>query len=404
MALFNEWQAQRQQRQQELRSRQQQVSQDLADFRQNRADMGRAMRQSLSDYHGQIKRETQALSQKTQIFLTDCQDRRIQDTQALMQALDNFYQTLAADTAQFLNHVTQDRVTMATQQTKELQDFHDYLNTSVSQFLQESYHDRMDMKAELTDYLHNFINQLCSDVAAYLQELDLQRQQMAEDLQEMFQTDRDGRSQTMQGLYNHFANLRLQRQQDLETLQTEMWRNVKEYRANLFNQVWGTLPTAKVSSTPAKSPSPVSQARDTVSSSVGSPLSEAAAAPIPQNIDSSDSSLEKGGGGDISQTPSPQTPSPQTPSPAIAASPPSPPTQTQPEPQPSPAPPTPESSSAMMQKAVYDYIQEVKSARLKDIEENLNINRIQTVDILKALMAKGLITQNNRDYMLVETK
>lgn len=374
MALFNEWQAQRQQRQQELRSRQQQVSQDLAGFQQNRADMGRAMRQSLSDYHGQIRRETQEISQQTQLFLSNCQDRRFQETQALMQALDHFYQTLAAETAQFLTHVTQDRVTMATQQTKELQDFHHDLNGSVTEFLDRCHHQRLEMKAELTEYLSNFITQLCADVGVYLQELNLQRDQMAQELQEMFHSDRLSRSQTMQGLYDRLANLRLQRQQDIVTLQTEMWRHVKADRANLFDRVWGTLPTANVPSSSAKLPNPPS-----------------VTAPSPTAAPSSVVSANPGQTPPTSTPPAPTTPLPVTPSPAPFAVPQQPPQATS------------QSSSAIMQKAVYEYIQQVKSARLKDIEENLNINRVQAVNILRILMAKGLVSQNSREYLVVET-
>lgn len=364
MALFDQWQAQRQQRQQELRARQQQVSDDLAAWRQNRTQMGREMRHFLSDYHGQIVSQIQAFNQQTQLFLSNCRSQRDRDTQALMQALDNFANTLAAETAEFLNHVAEDRLLMATQQTEELQDFHNHLNISVAQFVQQCRDRRMDLKAELTAYLDNFINQLSSDVAAYLQELYLQRQEMADRLQETFQADREQRSQTMQTLYDRFANSRRSRQQNLVNSQQEMWRDVKAYRANLFNQVWGNIPGSTVTTPPSSasspslaSPAPTQPAR--VLQSQGK-----AAAPAPPK-----------------RTPPPPSAAPQQPSPAQSI----------------------QSASAMMQKAVYDYIKQAKSARLKDIEESLKINRIQAVDILKVLMAKGLITQNNRNYIVVET-
>jgi phosphopantothenoylcysteine synthetase/decarboxylase len=188
--------------------------------------------------------------------------------------------------------------------------------------------------------------------------MNLQQQQMAQELQQTFQADREQRSQTMQSLYRHFANSRLERQQDLLNLQTEMWRNVKAYRANLFNQVWGDIhaPTIAVPKTSKKS---ARSSPNLVEQAIVSPQ-------------------------------------------AIASPPPSPAAQTQAVPQKQP-PSSSQSRSAIMQKAVYDYIKQVKTARLKDIEETLNINRVQTVDILKSLMAKGLVTQNNRDYIVVET-
>lgn len=362
MALFNEWQAQRQQRQQELLNRQQQVSEDLALWRENRVNMGREVRQSLSDCHQEIRVQTQD-------FLSNCRDRRYQDSQVLMQSLDEFVNALAAETSQFIRDAAAARSTMAIAQTKSLQDFHHDLNLCVRQFCQECRDRRLDMKAELTEYLHRFIEQLSADVADYLEELDFQQQQVAQELQETFRVDRQQRSQTMQGLYNHFANLRLQRQQEIVTLQEEMWRNVKEYRLNLFNQVWGYIPaptTPKTSppSSPAIGSAPVNPVASAVTPTAAPPKA-------------------------VTPAPAPPAPAPPAPTPPAAVTPQASPTQTS------------QTPDAMMQQAVYDYLKQVKSARIKDIEAQFKITRIQTVDILRALITQGLVMQNNRDYMIV---
>lgn len=368
MALFHEWQAQRQRRQQELRDRQKQVSQDLAVWRENRLDMSREMRQSLSDYCSQIRGQTAE-------FLTNCRDQRYQDSQRLMQALAEFVNNLAAETSQFLSNMTQERSMMAQEQTKTLQAFHHHLSRSVIQFVQECHDQRLDMKAELTEYLQQFVRQLSADVTAYLREVDAQQQQVAIELQQSFLAARQQRSQTMQALYDYFASLRLQRQEEIAILQAEMWRNVKEYRMNLFHQVWGDLPTS--TQTKSAPTSPV-----TVSQSIPSPVA-APAAPKLKTLPQTP----------VKATPQTTPTTTSTTAPVVPAPPAAP-------PQPV-APPSQRAIANTMQQAVYAYLKQVKSARIKDIEEKLKINRIQAVDILKSLIEQGLITQNNREYIIV---
>lgn len=367
MALFHEWQAQRQRRQQELRDRQKQVSEDLTVWRENRLNMGREMRKSLSDYCSQIRGQTAK-------FLNNCRDQRYQDSQRLMQALAEFVNNLAAETSQFLTSIAQERSMMAQEQTKTLQVFHHHLSRSVIQFVQECHYRRLDMKAELTEYLQQFVQQLSADVAAYLREVDAQQQQVAIELQQSFLAARQQRSQTMQALYDYFASLRLQRREEIAILQAEMWRNVKEYRVNLFHQVWGDLPT--LTQTKFASTSSV-----TISQSTPSRV----AAPAAPKLKTS-----------------PQTPvkvTPQTTPTTTITTPTTVPVVSVPPAVP-PQPVAPPSQNTVQQ-AVYDYLKQVKSARIKDIEEKLKINRIQTVDILQSLIDQGLITQNNRDYIIV---
>ena len=59
---------------------------------------------------------------------------------------------------------------------------------------------------------------------------------------------------------------------------------------------------------------------------------------------------------------------------------------------PSAPPPLPEDQ-------VYHYIREGKGVRLTEIEAALGINRVQTVDALRALLRKGLIIQRDRTYL-----
>lgn len=54
------------------------------------------------------------------------------------------------------------------------------------------------------------------------------------------------------------------------------------------------------------------------------------------------------------------------------------------------------------EKAVYTFLHESRGARLTQIEAALNLNRFQTVDALRSLIKKGLITQRDRVYLLQE--
>jgi hypothetical protein len=61
---------------------------------------------------------------------------------------------------------------------------------------------------------------------------------------------------------------------------------------------------------------------------------------------------------------------------------------------------TPKSSP---EKAVYTFLHESQGARLTQIEAALNLNRFQTVDALRSLIKKGLVTQRDRVYLLQES-
>lgn len=55
-----------------------------------------------------------------------------------------------------------------------------------------------------------------------------------------------------------------------------------------------------------------------------------------------------------------------------------------------------------LEEAIYTHIYESQGARLAEIESALGLNRFQTVDTLRTLIRKGLITQRNSIYLIQE--
>lgn len=331
MALKDVWEQERQQRLQELRTRQVQVRTDIATWQQDREEMAAQQRKSLIDYSDKIKQETQEL-------LSLCRDQRDRQAQELMQRLYEFTTALTAETAQFLSETTANRSLMATQQAKDLQDFSQKLRDTVAQLYALLYQQKEQRNAEL--------DELRSDVESYLQELQLLGEQRSRQLQETFAEYRHERSQTMQTLSQSWEQLHITLQQYVTDLEMKVWGSAKPTDVQTFDRKQKIQPpkkpTAKVV---IERPRPVA-----------TPKSPATPAP-PKTIPSSPSQ------------------------PATVK--------------------TTQAKSTVDETVVYDYIKQSTSARLKDIEEALNINRIETVDVLRSLMSKGLISQNNRIYTVV---
>jgi hypothetical protein len=64
--------------------------------------------------------------------------------------------------------------------------------------------------------------------------------------------------------------------------------------------------------------------------------------------------------------------------------------------------PQPELQPASLEESIYTYLHEMQGAHLTDIESALGISRYQTVDTLRALIRKGLVTQRDRMYLIQE--
>ena len=101
MALKDVWEQQRQQRLQELQTRQAQVRTDIATWQQDREEMAAQQRKSRSDYLDKIKQETQDL-------LSLYRDQRDRQGEELMQRLHEFTTALTAEPCFWLRQLQTD--------------------------------------------------------------------------------------------------------------------------------------------------------------------------------------------------------------------------------------------------------------------------------------------------------
>ena len=238
---------------------------------------------------------------------------------------------------------------MASQQIKDLQDFYQKLRDTVAQLYALLYKQKEQRNAEL--------DELRSDVESYLQELQLLAEQRTRQLQDTFAEYRYERSQTMQALSQSWEQLHMALQQYVTDLQMEVWGSSRPTDVQTLDRTQKIQPQ-KIQP-PRKPTAKLAIERPVPAASQKSPAS---VAPL--------------------QTPAPPKTIPSSPSQRATVK-------------------TTQAKSTVDETVVYEYIKQSTSARLKDIEEALNINRIETVDVLRSLMSKGLISQNNRIYTVV---
>ncbi|MDX2100412.1 MAG: hypothetical protein SFW36_21765 [Leptolyngbyaceae cyanobacterium bins.59] len=404
IAMKQEWQAQRQQRQAEVAQRQQGVRAFLGASRQqfqlqtaevrsrletfrdrlNQADAARREEAALDKAELQEFRSN--LQQTVQDFLTATREERQINTAKLLWQLNEYTEALQRQTREFLKVSAIDHFLMAQQLTQDLQEFRDSLTQFVLSLRQEIRLDLdvtqawvQDLQAETQNFLaattqqrNQMRTQLLTDLAQFTDRLGLEverclsvfammRQERADDVQQTLAESRSQRLAEVQTLFNDLAQFRTV---------------LKNSHRDLQQTVWGTSGGQKVTA-PARSAMKATPAKASAIKS---------SRPVPTR-----SKLP-------AQPASKVTARPQVPNPP--ARPIAPNTVL---PRPSVTEPAPLiTESVDVGKAVYSHLHTVQGARLSEIEAALKLNRFQAVDALHSLIQKGLVVQRDRSYYVVD--
>lgn len=397
-ALKDQWQAQRQQRQQEMAERRQQVRDVLDTFQQERQTKASQLRDDLSLF-------TLELKEGTQRFLTQTSQQRQVQAAELMQMLRGFTQELQNTTTEFLRLTALARTLMAQQLSQDLGEFHTQLNQSVAalrrslqermqaiqaevlllqaqtqQMLKVNREQRLQQQMQLMQELANFAEALQVTVQNYLSELELARQERAQNLRSMLQSDRDQRAAEMNAIFADLSQFRLE---------------LKQFCADLRATTWGgDRPVVAAPVQPAPRPVALTKPQVKPAPSVQPSLNTIPAPVKPAPV-----------------KPAPVKPAAPVvePSVAIAAPPVSAPVMEPVEPEIAALTESESAASKLLQRdaseleqEIYSYIHDTSGARLNEIESTLGINRFQAVDALRALIKKGWITQRDRIYLIQE--
>lgn len=363
VALKQVWQEQRQQRQQEVVQRQQDVFAFLELSRQDLAAQTLQTRLSLDRFREQLLQQEQLRQQQAtldqydrhqarqqrqqeiQAFLSASREERQLAALQLAQRLDSYVLVLQQQVAQFLSVNQAERSLMAQQLRQTLQAFHTVLSAEVIQKLAIYYQERQQVKAELHQSLTDFVELLRSDVKALLVDLELDRQILAEALQQTLADSRRDRLATVTALFQELGDFRTQ---------------LRQHRQNVSLSVWGDATPAIAPPTTARSVrvSPVAPKSRPTRASLKSPANGKKVTAIPASTNGSKAA---------------------------------------------PVPPTPKPKTVdEIEKEVYNHIHQQQGIRLADLESALGINRFQAVDALRSLIKKGLILQKDRVYQIQE--
>lgn len=405
MALKDQWQALRRQRQQELVERQQQVQDVLASFQQDRQATAAQLRDDLSLFKLELQHETQ-------VRLATLNKERQQQAEALNRFLQLFTQDLQAETADFLKLTAIERSLMAQQLAYDLSTFRAQLNQTMAALrqslqsriqtlqaetqalLQANQEARSRTRMQLVEDLGNFIDTLRASVHTYLSELELLRQERAQELQSMLASDRQQRHAEMTAMFQDLAEFRA---------------DLRQFHSNLTAMVWGGAEATPVQEAPQQQAAPtakpvVRSTPQTVAKAVERPSTRVVVQPQRPVTEQSP----------VAITPAPiQSPQP---APAPLAVAPTPVVVTEPTPVERAlsaeetlimesshlAPKVAQADPAKLEEDIYNYVHSANGARLTEIETNLEINRFQAVDALRSLIKKGLITQRDRIYLIQE--
>ncbi|MGB3495003.1 MAG: hypothetical protein WBA57_19895 [Elainellaceae cyanobacterium] len=435
IALKDLWKQQRQQRQQEVLQRQQEVHHSLAQMQQERLASAAQLNLELKQFQLQLQ-------QQTQKYLFHLSVERKQRAEILVISLREFASALQEQTQQFLSLTHADRQLKAEELFRSLSLFHAELITSVDalrhnlqveiknlrdevqairadtqNYLTEVHQKRILDQIKLAESLAAYVKTLSSQVNTYLAELNQMDQLRAQAIQEEFKQQQQARQAEMQALF-----------EDLGVFRGEL----KTYCADLKTMVWGD--GAGQSAAPTANQVGVNypklQPRSTDNSSVPeNGVSQRSSIPVASKTQSATATKA---------VVLPQAPPVVQPPVAAPAALPEPPTQSLDESgvsEPPPALATPDTSIDTFAESVNDSLvnrtatpmtwgtasvaparKDVKSieneifeflktsggARLTELETGLNINRFQAVDTLRSLIKQGKVTQRDRVYITQE--
>jgi hypothetical protein len=280
--------------------------------------------------------------QAVQNLLSEMEESRQLSAAEIRTNLDAFMQTLKHQTEEILINAASDRNLIA-QQVKEIQ----------------------------------------ADVQSYLYELEIQRQKRAEQLWQNLQVSRAERELEVQQLFHQFANFRVE---------------LQHYHQSIQEYVWGSDATA----IPQSESSPSTPVASPITQSAASSPAKSEIATKPAATKTSQATSARSQKSSLPKTATKSSPSrPALISRSLAAKPATVPKASSKLPAKSTPPAQP--TAADHEKAVYTFLHDSQGARLTQIESALNLNRFQTVDALRSLIKKGLITQRDRVYLLQES-
>lgn len=356
VSLNERWQAQTQQRQHN-------VQEMLIGLRAERSQIAMQLREHLRSSQNEIR-------QQTRILLADVSQQRQEVTVELSARLSNFRLQLQHQTAQILMVMEAERSLMAQHLTDDLGEFHQQLTESVALLRQElqmgiaaiasdvqtlrsqTQEDLAALQQERLSTLATLVDSLRADTQDYLADLAATRKQRAAQIHTQFQTNRAHRQIATQTLRQECAHFRLA---------------LRQHRASLRHSVWGKtveqrLPHQPVAAISTPPPDQVPLAVELSRSSTckrGLDLSGVTTLSLDQtDQDSEPKALE-----------------------SIA--------NVQPL----------RRDPVQLETDILTYIRKVQGARLTEIETALEMNRFQTVDALRSLIKKGLVTQRDRTYL-----
>lgn len=358
ISLKQTWQQQRQQRQQEVVQRQQQVQETLAELRQTRQQQALHMHQNLQAFQ-------QQLQQQTQNFLSVCAADRTLMSQQLNQELDSCRQQLHHSVATL-------RQTLQAQLRQLQADGQSQLHG----YQQARCQAQLESMQNLAEYIKN----LRVEVQAQLTEFSIVRQGQAQQLRQMLREDGDRRRAEVTDLFQELSEFRAE---------------LRTYCAELRQFVWG----GSVTVVPAMSEVPVCPqavpletinpaAKSVVAFAKSSSNLQVTEAPQP------DADLDEATGAlPIAKVLEPSEAVETTVEAARAVD--------------SSASTSLEESASSkepisLEELVYIYLSESRGASLTGIETALKINRFQSVQALRSLIRKGLVTQRDRMYLIQE--
>lgn len=258
--------------------------------------------------------------------------------------LQQFCQRLHLETQAFLAAAGDRRQREATQLNQTLDAFVQMLRQQTATFLATEQAERTEAAYRLEQELVAFVDALRSDVQSYLIELESVRHQRAVQINQTLIQSRATREAETQDLFQRLAVFRAELQRFSRALHHTVWGKdgavgAEAPVAKPQPSKNGTKPIGRVSTEP--------NASVAVTTTVGAFQNGNAVAVVP----------------------------------------------------PAKAPKTSEAGTIAHEKEVYAHIHTVQGARLTEIEAALGINRFQTVDALRSLIKKGLITQRDRIYL-----
>jgi len=383
-ALYDQWQAARQQRQDEVLDRRDQVDADLERCQSDRLAYAVQLRHNLAEIVADLQAETQLwlgqiaaqrqakipamrqslqqyaqnLERETQTKLAHLHNQREADTAALHQrlqqdceAMQDAVSDLRLDIVQDLKKIRQ-RVKAIKQETAVMQAGHRQ--------------ERAMMRSELMPQLAEYVDDLQAEVQESLSEVAMLRQQAAAAQQAQRQQDREALADSVDNLFDQLAAFRADLQAQRQALTESVWGGgaavvpapAPAARRPRWHQAGSAKPTA----------APKAKAMPTPAAT--KPVAKAQPAAKPQAAQ-----------------------------PRAAAKPTKP--VAQPEPEAVVSTPT-KATTPPLDEVVYNYLHLSPGARLTEIESELGINRFQAVDALRSLMEKDLIVKDNRTYHVQE--